>query len=45
MVCIQSGHTFYTVTVALLQTASRTGYEGGVSEVLACRTIYRAWTT
>jgi hypothetical protein len=45
MVCIQSGNIFYTVTVALLQTASRAAYEGGVSEVLACRTIYRAWTT
>jgi hypothetical protein len=39
MVCIQSGHIFYTV--ALLQTASRTAYEGGVSEVLvAGRTLY-----
>jgi hypothetical protein len=45
MVCIQSGHIFYTVTVALLQTASRTAYEGGASEVQACRTIYRACTT
>ena len=45
MVCIQSGHIFYTVTVALLQIASRTGYEGGVSEALACCTIYRAWKT
>jgi hypothetical protein len=45
MVCIQGGHIFYTVTVALLQTASSTAYEGGGSEVLACRTISRAWTT
>ncbi|KAJ8589752.1 hypothetical protein M405DRAFT_817424, partial [Rhizopogon salebrosus TDB-379] len=29
MVCIQSGHIFYTVTVALQQTASSTAYEGG----------------
>jgi hypothetical protein len=35
----------YTVTVALLQTASRTAHEGSVSKVLACRTIYRTWTT
>jgi hypothetical protein len=45
MVCIQSGHIFYTVTVALLQTVSRTAYEGGVSKILACYTIYRACTT
>jgi hypothetical protein len=45
MVCIQSGHIFYTVTVALLQTVSNTAYEGGRSEVLACRAISRAWTT
>jgi hypothetical protein len=44
MVRIQSGHIFYTVTVALLQTASRTAYEGSGSKVLACRTIDRAWT-
>jgi hypothetical protein len=45
IVCIQSDHIFYTVTVALLLTASRTAYEGGVSEVLSWSTIYRAWTT
>ncbi|KAJ8597813.1 hypothetical protein M405DRAFT_803244, partial [Rhizopogon salebrosus TDB-379] len=32
MVCIQSGNIFYTVTVALLKTASRAAYEGGVSD-------------
>jgi hypothetical protein len=41
MVCIQSGHIFYTVTVALPQTASHTAYAGSVSKVLACRTLYR----
>ncbi|KAJ8590844.1 hypothetical protein M405DRAFT_139882 [Rhizopogon salebrosus TDB-379] len=45
VICFQSGNIFHAVTVALLQTGSRTAYEGGGSEVLACRTIYRAWTT
>jgi hypothetical protein len=40
VICIQGGHVFYTVTVALLQTASRTAFEGGVSEILAGRTLY-----
>jgi hypothetical protein len=44
VICFQSGNIFHAVTVALLQTASRTAYEGGGSGVLACRTIYRAWT-
>ncbi|KAJ8592922.1 hypothetical protein M405DRAFT_811846, partial [Rhizopogon salebrosus TDB-379] len=30
MVYIQSGHIFYTVTVALVQTASSTAYEGNI---------------
>jgi hypothetical protein len=45
MVSIQSGHIFYTVTVALPQIVSRIAYEGSGSKVLACRTINRAWTT
>jgi hypothetical protein len=45
VVCFQSGDIFHAVTVALLQTGSRTAYESDVSEVLACRTIYHAWTT
>jgi hypothetical protein len=38
VICIQSDHMLYTVTAALLQTASRTADEGGVSELLAGRT-------
>ncbi|KAJ8580254.1 hypothetical protein M405DRAFT_834640, partial [Rhizopogon salebrosus TDB-379] len=45
VICFQSGNIFHAVTVALLQAASRTAYEGDGSEGLACRTIYRAWTT
>jgi hypothetical protein len=41
VVCIQSGHMFYPVTVALLQITSRTADAGGVSEVLAGRMLYR----
>jgi hypothetical protein len=41
VVCIQSGHMFYAVTVALLQITSRAVDAGGVSEVLAGRMLYR----
>jgi hypothetical protein len=45
MVCIQSGHMFYAITVALLQimspTADAGGVSEGVSEVLAGRMLYR----
>jgi hypothetical protein len=40
VVCIQSGHMLYTLTAALLETASRTADAGGVSEVLAGRTSW-----
>jgi hypothetical protein len=39
--CIQSGHIFYPVTVALLQITSRTADASGVSGVLAGRMLYR----
>jgi hypothetical protein len=52
VVCIQSGHIFDTVTMALLQITDRSADAGGVSEVLAGRMLYekifshaRAWTT
>jgi hypothetical protein len=41
VVCIQSGHIFYPVTMALLQITCRTADAGGVSEVLAGRMLYR----
>jgi hypothetical protein len=41
VVCIQSGHIFHPVTVALLQITSRTTDAGGVSEVLAGCVLYR----
>jgi hypothetical protein len=41
MVCIQSGHMFYAITVALLQIMSPTADAGGVSDVLAGRMLYR----
>jgi hypothetical protein len=34
VICFQSGNIFHAVTVALLQAASRTAYEGGGSEGL-----------
>jgi hypothetical protein len=42
VVCIQSSHVFYPVTVALLQITSCIADEGSVSEVLAGRMLYRA---
>jgi hypothetical protein len=42
VVCIQSGHMFYAVTVALLQITSRTADAGGVSKVITGHTLYRS---